>query len=322
MATLQEQLQYAVDTKNLIKDAIKNKGVHISDTDPFRRYPEKINAIPAYAPVWLLDEDNFVSDVRLSENVTIPTAVNGTPLDNGFRIPNDILADQILSTTKKITIPEYFISATIANFGNARSRFLEEIEYDGARLYGLDVRTFEYLDVLHKLTFPNLTGAVSFWAARGASNVQTEFTLIAPKVTEAFFDLGTATRSIELKDFDLQNCQIFGYTAPETDCLRFVKGSLSLPSCTTLRAISQSTENFTLYTPQLTTNTVEAFKYKGTDSVLTWYIGPSLSTLNSATISNITGDSGKFNIHIPEGESTTKATLDTAGISYTQDYVI
>lgn len=38
-----DNLNYLMETKTLIKNAIINKGENISDTDPFRSYVDKIN---------------------------------------------------------------------------------------------------------------------------------------------------------------------------------------------------------------------------------------------------------------------------------------
>lgn len=43
--TIADKLQYLGETKTLIKEAIQNKGVSVSDTDPFRVYADKISQI-------------------------------------------------------------------------------------------------------------------------------------------------------------------------------------------------------------------------------------------------------------------------------------
>lgn len=47
MGTLNDKLNYMNETKTLIKNAIKNKGVTVSDTDTFRSYANKIGSISA-----------------------------------------------------------------------------------------------------------------------------------------------------------------------------------------------------------------------------------------------------------------------------------
>ena len=42
MGTIGDKLNYLSETKDLLKEAIRNKGVDISDTDTFRSYAEKL----------------------------------------------------------------------------------------------------------------------------------------------------------------------------------------------------------------------------------------------------------------------------------------
>jgi len=45
MGTVVEKIQYIAQTKDLIKKAIKSKGVTVDDKDTFRSYAEKIESI-------------------------------------------------------------------------------------------------------------------------------------------------------------------------------------------------------------------------------------------------------------------------------------
>lgn len=47
MGTINEKLNYLLQTKENIKQAIKGKGVEITDSDSFRSYAEKIGTIQA-----------------------------------------------------------------------------------------------------------------------------------------------------------------------------------------------------------------------------------------------------------------------------------
>ena len=47
MGTINEKLNYLLQTKENIKQAIKEKGVEITDSDSFRSYAEKIGTIQA-----------------------------------------------------------------------------------------------------------------------------------------------------------------------------------------------------------------------------------------------------------------------------------
>ena len=66
MATLSEKFDYLSKTKNLIKEAIAEKGVPVDDQTPFRSYPAKIKQIGTQAtvtgwtPHWYDTEENLI----------------------------------------------------------------------------------------------------------------------------------------------------------------------------------------------------------------------------------------------------------------------
>ena len=55
MGTINEKLNYLSQTKENIKQAIKEKGVEITDSDSFRSYAEKIGTIKAGGDEILID---------------------------------------------------------------------------------------------------------------------------------------------------------------------------------------------------------------------------------------------------------------------------
>ena len=55
MGTINEKLNYLLQTKENIKQAIKGKGVGITDSDSFRSYAEKIGTIKAGGDEILID---------------------------------------------------------------------------------------------------------------------------------------------------------------------------------------------------------------------------------------------------------------------------
>ena len=57
MGTINEKLNYLLQTKENIKQAIKGKGVEITDSDSFRSYAEKIGTIKAGGDEILIDKD-------------------------------------------------------------------------------------------------------------------------------------------------------------------------------------------------------------------------------------------------------------------------
>ena len=73
MGTLKDQADYSLESKRLIKEAIKQKGVSVSDTDTFRSYAGKIDSIQASEPV----DIEAKKTITISENKTttvLPTS--------------------------------------------------------------------------------------------------------------------------------------------------------------------------------------------------------------------------------------------------------
>ena len=77
MGTINEKLNYLLQTKENIKQAIKGKGVEITDSDSFRSYAEKIGTIKA-------GEENVIESIKVngvtqtiavdkSVDITVPT---------------------------------------------------------------------------------------------------------------------------------------------------------------------------------------------------------------------------------------------------------
>lgn len=55
----EEKLKYLQETKDLIKEAIINKGQIITDKDTFRSYVDKIQNISATENYKILDEEEY-----------------------------------------------------------------------------------------------------------------------------------------------------------------------------------------------------------------------------------------------------------------------
>lgn len=83
MGTINEKLNYLLQTKENIKQAIKGKGVEITDSDSFRSYAEKIGTIKAGGDEILIDAPTaFVLPVAsatlITSNETNIRIVNAT----------------------------------------------------------------------------------------------------------------------------------------------------------------------------------------------------------------------------------------------------
>lgn len=51
MSTLEEDLRYLMETKELIRQAIFSKGIALTEAEPFRKYVEAIDQIGGEAPI-------------------------------------------------------------------------------------------------------------------------------------------------------------------------------------------------------------------------------------------------------------------------------
>lgn len=83
MGTINEKLNYLLQTKEDIKQAIKGKGVEITDSDSFRSYAEKIGTIKAGGDEILIDVPTAfvlpgVSATLITSNETNIRIVNAT----------------------------------------------------------------------------------------------------------------------------------------------------------------------------------------------------------------------------------------------------
>ena len=83
MGTINEKLNYLLQTKENIKQAIKGKGVEITDSDSFRSYAEKIGSIKAGGDEILIDAPTALvlpvaSATLITSNATNIRIVNAT----------------------------------------------------------------------------------------------------------------------------------------------------------------------------------------------------------------------------------------------------
>lgn len=83
MGTINEKLNYLLQTKENIKQAIKGKGIEITDSDSFRSYAEKIETIKAGGDEILIDAPTALvlpvaSATLITSNETDIRIVNAT----------------------------------------------------------------------------------------------------------------------------------------------------------------------------------------------------------------------------------------------------
>ena len=71
---LQDNLNYIGETKRLIKQAIINKGQEVSDTDTFRSYKDKIDAISTGA----MSEEDYERAIIVSQQILSGEVIDGS----------------------------------------------------------------------------------------------------------------------------------------------------------------------------------------------------------------------------------------------------
>ena len=75
--SIENKLSYLSTTKNLIKEAIKSKGVSVLDTDPFRDYANKINLIESGLPYTKANISSVCNGNDLYEVYDVVIDING-----------------------------------------------------------------------------------------------------------------------------------------------------------------------------------------------------------------------------------------------------
>jgi hypothetical protein len=102
-------------------------------------------------------------------------------------------------------------------------------------------------------------------------------------------------------------------------------GNVNGPECLTIDGIcvpNKSGANTTYTLPKLTTINQWSFWNLGEAAgTLDLYIGPNLTNIHNDAKNRLVSATN-ISVHIPAGDTTTKATLDAAGVAYTQDYII
>jgi len=315
MGTLLEKAQYALESKNQIKNALNTKGASIPVDLPFRGYPEKVlNLVTADAithpkfeadattGAWKITDALF--DLRVPSNY------------QGQTVTTAEISTNLLARLRSIFAPLTCTNVKIANGSNN----IEEIRLEGcSSLTSFSLSA--YYGNLKRLILPAMTTfTISNW-----DYVQEELTL--PAVTSLTGSTGSFTLPDDLK-VDLRSLPEIRTTAQKiakkwTANDRFdavatingvffvgASGSLYLPSLTVAKGTTNS----------LGTYTDTAVFTVAEGQTLDLYFGANVSELGTLCIADLQAQG--VTVHIPTGDTTTKATLDTAGVAYVQDYAV
>lgn len=325
MAILDTAIQQERDIKsNLkdIKDAVVEKGAVIPEGTDLNQWADRIRAIPVDLVEWTISDDG-VGQLRARDTITIPQAIEGTPLSTTLKISGDALRT-LVASCRRLVIPEYF--QTVQNPQGFISGFpgyiaLEEIEYGGTGALNWDY-LYNYPNIW-RVSAPNMTAAYNLHVGgRNAERIVVDI----PNAISATLLAGTGENPIPC-EWNVQSATTLGSGGYQPPVGRYWYGTVEAPRCTTINGINQPDTGATVYKlPALTTLGDWSFWYTAGTGTIDIYIGPSLTTIGTSNYNNPTtqliNHADKFRVHIPAGDSTTKTTLDSAGITYTQDYVI
>jgi hypothetical protein len=315
MGTLLEKALYALESKNLLKTALNAKGASVQANTTFREYPEKVNN--------LVTADAITHPTFEADTSTGGYKVTAVLFD--LRVPNNYdgqtvttaeIPSALLARLRSIYAPAEVVNVKITN----GSTDIEEIQLVGCT----SLTTFTlsaYYSNLKRVILP----AITTFTINNWNYVQEELTL--PAVTTLTSGQGSmelpATMKIDLRSLPLVKSTAQQIAKEWTADDRFdalaeingvffvgATGSLYLPS---LQIAKGTTNSLGTYTDTAVFTPAEG-------GALNLYIGANLSELGDLAIADLQLDN--VVVHIPEGDTTTKATLDTAGVVYVQDYAV
>lgn len=307
---------YVEEATEDIREAANGKGALIGELDPLDTWAQSITENISTTPpiVWGLNSSFQFNKIIPIDEVTIPVIVDGQPVATAFNATQRVF-NIMNDCFKKVIIPDYFQSMTwsMNTTVNVRETTIEELQYNG-----LGAMSFQYLTAsssLKKLSLPNYTGTVS--AEFGRSG---EMTIDAPKARA--YDYQGPPVAAECT-FNMPLVETIGSTGTSTTMTagRYINGSNEFPKCDTVRGINVPTSgNSSLYLPRVLQFSNSAAFRQTYGGHLDLYIGANLATFACAANANARIAAGTLTIHIPAGMPTTKNTLDTAGVTYVQDY--
>lgn len=176
--SIENKLNYLSTTKNLIKEAIKSKGVSVLDTDPFRDYANKINLIESGLPYTktntqqicdgndLYEYDDYVVEIGGTQ-YTI-TGVKGDLVEAGAEMCS--VADSVVKwkSTGEVQIQPNNVSSNSLSFSETTVEIdLAEYVEQGLAVYPLT--SIDYLfnsqtnlkEVSHLPSLLGVTSAIS-----------------------------------------------------------------------------------------------------------------------------------------------------------------
>lgn len=315
MGTLFEKAQYALESKNQVKEALNLKGASIGVDLPFRSYPEKVlNLITADAITHCTFEADTASGAWKITDAAFDLRVPSN--NDGQTVTTAEISAYLLARLRSIYAPLTCTTVKIAN----GSSDIEEIRLEGCTA----LKTFSLSAGYGKLKRLILPAITTFTIANW-HYVKEELSL--PSVTSLTSSGGSFPLPDELK-LDLRSLPEIRSTA-QTIAKKWTAND-RFDALETINGVFFVGASGALYLPSLkvakgTTNSVGTYTdtavFTPADGqTLDLYFGANLVELGTLCIADLNNEN--VTVHIPVGNTHTKATLDTAGVAYVQDYAV
>lgn len=330
--SLIRKVQYTGDAISEIGYSANAKGAGINlDTDPLDEWGVKIlNNIPEVNIIQItVDSAGRINGTDISgETATVPTtSKDGSPVSPVFNPTNIFALWPLIISAKKFVVPRYFTTISWNSGSSSDYAYdynpVTEVEFNAEAMPNGGPDTFQNLlrvfTNLRKLVV-NETEYVQLRLTYGGSS-GTADDPIEIKLTDATnLNACNVSSNLNSKYFVVTADKVTTLTGQSGNNSQFrygAGGTLSLRSLEVMphESFGYGTKLVT-YLPALTT--IEGDNNFGAGST-TLYIGPNLSTMSSTAAGKMANNA---TVHIPPGESTTKATLDSLGVPYIQDYII
>lgn len=325
--------------RNSLKDirtAVNSKGANIQEGDDLNTWDEKIGAMPdvhVYGPDHSVNL--FPSYIRLVDKLTVPIE---DPDGNGY--PVAIAPSQtLLASASEIVIPEHFTSCNFTNSAMYYNKYaMNKVRYEGASVSNL--RYLLLNPQLEEIDLPNATTVGGLYyvgdASAAAVTPYRKVTINIDNYTGSIFQGSGASYNVEREiEINAPKVETISSLGSSTGSAFYgTYGKINLPGLKTLICGSQliygtgtnKTQRWDLSSlTSFTTSTSSNYPwYSPNGGHVDLYIGKDLATFtisNATTLTNFKTaiTNGIVTIHIPSGDSTTKDTLDTAGIEYEPD---
>ena len=210
MGDINDKLDYLETTKSLIKQAIEDKGVAVSDSDTFRSYATKISSIPSGGMDMINDVATVVTDDYFDNLMTMITDQGGELTDSNKYVTVDYLQIPLYNG---IQLPKQ--TAQVQSFGLQAFMTEGDMNRFGA-VYASD--DFGFYNWYGNAKVQTQTGRVEYTQSKIASNTWNQITVnsTADKFEATVNGVIYYTGSAVTADFSSNPFTIGAYTSNGT----------------------------------------------------------------------------------------------------------